>query len=81
MKNVLGRYLLNLLVSFDQLVNSALGGDPDMTLSGRAGRALAEGRCKLCGPLCWALGKIDKDHCARASKLERDEGIDETVRW
>jgi hypothetical protein len=74
------RYLYNALIALDQFVNALTGGDPDMTLSGRMGRAVAEGRCKLCGLICWLLGLIDKDHCALAAKNEADEGADETVR-
>jgi hypothetical protein len=68
------RYIVNALIGLDQFINALLGGDPDMTLSGRMGRAVAQGRCKLCGPVCWFLGKLDKDHCARANRNEADEG-------
>lgn len=70
-------YLWNVLVGLDQFVNALTGGDPDMTLSGRMGRAVAEGRCTGCKAVCWLLGKIDKDHCARANRNEADEGADE----
>lgn len=69
------RYFFNVLVGLDQLVNAVTGGDPDMTLSGRMGRAVSEGRCKVCGAVCWFLDKIDTDHCARANKNEADEGL------
>jgi hypothetical protein len=68
-------YIINVLVSVDQLINTLIGGDPDMTLSGRMGRAVAEGRCRACGVVCWFLGKVDKDHCARANRNEADEGL------
>lgn len=74
------RYFFNLLVAFDQFVNTLIGGDPDMTVSGRMGRAVAEGRCKVCGVVCWFLGKLDKDHCARANKNEADEGADQVAK-
>jgi hypothetical protein len=74
------RYIVNALIGFDQFINALLGGDPDMTLSGRMGRAVEQGRCSLCRPVCWVLGKLDKDHCAVAAKHEADEGADETVR-
>lgn len=74
------QYIFNALIGLDQFANALLGGDPDMTLSGRMGRAVAEGRCKLCGLICWLLGLIDKDHCALANKHEADEGADETVK-
>jgi hypothetical protein len=69
------RYLFNILLSLDQLVNALTGGDPDMTLSGRMGRAVAEGRCSGCRLVCWLLDKIDPDHCAKANKNEADEGL------
>ena len=74
------RYFWNLLVAFDQLVNTLTGGDPDMTLSGRMGRAVAEGRCKACRGVCWVLDKFDKDHCARANKNEADEGAGQVAK-
>lgn len=74
------QYIVNNLVAFDQAWNTLLGGDPDMTLSGRMGRAVNEGRCKLCGVVCWMLDKIDTNHCAKAAKREADEGRFETWR-
>jgi hypothetical protein len=74
------RYIVNALIGFDQFINALLGGDPDMTLSGRMGRAVAQGRCSLCRPVCWVLGKLDKDHCARANRNEADEGADQVAK-
>lgn len=74
------RYFLNLFVAVDRLINALTGGDPEMTLSGRMGRAVAEGRCKTCGVVCWVLDKFDANHCARVSKNEADEGSDEVVK-
>ena len=74
------RYIVNALIALDQFINALIGGDPDMTLSGRMGRAVAQGRCKLCGPVCWVLGKLDKDHCARANRNEADEGADQVAK-
>ena len=68
------QYLVNVFVGFDQMVNAVLGGDPDMTLSGRMGRAIAQGHCRLCKPVCRLLDRIDPGHCAKAAKAERDEG-------
>ena len=72
------RYLLNLVVATNQLVNTILGGDPDEMLSARMGKAIAEGRCKLCVPICWLLDKIDRNHCADAAKGDTSEGRFET---
>lgn len=74
------RYLWNVLVGLDQFINALTGGDPDMTLSGRMGRAVSEGRCKACKGVCWLLHKIDPDHCARANKNEADEGADQVAK-
>jgi hypothetical protein len=74
------RYLLNSLIGLDQFINALIGGDPDMTLSGRMGRAVAAGRCKLCKVVCWALDKIDTGHCARSNKKEADEGADQVAK-
>ncbi|MGJ7512334.1 hypothetical protein [Variovorax sp. GT1P44] len=67
-------YLWNVLVAFDQLFNALLAGDPDMTISGRMGRAVAEGRCMACRAVCWLLDRVDAGHCARANANEADEG-------
>ena len=75
------KYLLNVALSVDQLVNTLLGGDPDMTLSGRMGRAIRNGRCRLCRPICWLLDKVDPGHCAQADTYERDEGRDQVTRY
>ena len=60
-----------LAVSFDQLVNTALGGHEDETISSRAAKARLKGRrwgCVLCKWLDW----FDPDHCA--SNIEPDRG-------
>lgn len=75
------KYLANLAISIDQLANTLLGGDPDMTISARMGRAIRNGRCRLCRPVCWVLDKIDPGHCAKADKSERDEGRDQIARY
>ena len=60
-----------LAVSFDQLANTAFGGDEDETISSRAGKARLKGRrwgCMLCKWLDW----FDPDHCE--NNIELDEG-------
>lgn len=74
------RYFFNILIGLDQFVNALIGGDPDMTLSGRMGHAVAQGRCKLCKVACWLLDRVDKDHCARANRNEADEGADQVAK-
>lgn len=74
------RYLLRVLVAFDQLSNAAFGGLTDETISARAGRANLRGRLwgrVLCGFLDW----LSPGHCwramadviARAQRAERAE--------
>ena len=70
------RYIWNVLISVDQLGNTLLGGDPDMTISGRMGRAVRQGQCRLCRPICKiiAFAFRDPNHCANQDILESDEG-------
>jgi hypothetical protein len=67
---MLGRWMRNVLVGVDQLVNAFAGGDPDETISSRAGKRAD--RCRLCMGLCWLLDKIDSRHCHKS--IEADEG-------
>lgn len=63
-------YFWNILISVDQSLNTLFGGNPDETISSRAGKAAEEGRawgCYLCKVLDW----FDKDHCI--NNIERDE--------
>ena len=77
---MLGRYLWNVLIAIDQFFNALLGGDPDETISGRAGRWYIIGgwRGKIATPLVWLLDKIDQDHCSES--IEEDEGSDDIFR-
>ena len=59
------RYLLNLLISADQFWNTVFHGNPDETISSRAGRAARRGKPWGC-LLCRLLDLIDKDHCEKA---------------
>lgn len=69
--NVVRRYLVNVLLGFDQLGNALLAGDPDETISSRAAKARAKRKAWGC-VLCALLDGLDRDHCDRS--LERDEG-------
>jgi hypothetical protein len=60
-----------LAVSFDQLANTAFGGNEDETISSRAGKAARDGRrwaCVLCKLLDW----IQPNHCELS--IEPDRG-------
>lgn len=54
-----------LAVAFDQLVNAAIGGDPDETISSRAARGRDRGEWNWC-LLCRVLDWIDPDHCNKS---------------
>lgn len=66
------RYVLNILISLDQLANVLFFfGDPDETISSRAGKAARKGALWGC-LLCRLLDKLEKDHCN--SSIEPDRG-------
>lgn len=64
------KYIWNILISIDQLANTILGGDPDETISSRAGKK--QDTQKWAKWLCWLLNKIDTNHCKKS--IEEDEG-------
>lgn len=68
------RWLWNILVSLDQMLNTLLRGDPDETVSSRAAKARQRGRrwgCVLCRCLDW----LDPGHCAGAVELDEGAGL------
>jgi len=69
------KYIWNILISIDQLANTILGGDPDETISSRAGKRQHEQvwAKHLCNFLNW----LDTDHCKLS--IEKDEGEDQTL--
>lgn len=75
------RYLLNILVAFDQLLSAFTFGDPDETISSRLGRAqrgdFGRVQALLVYPLVFLVDLIflpldGPHHCAR--RIEEDEG-------
>lgn len=76
----IGKYLLNFLISIDQLGNTLAGGDPDETISSRLGKL----KLRYCGIIPWhrpvakfidyGLDLIDPNHSIDA--IESDEGDD-----
>lgn len=76
----MGKWILNILISIDQLGNTILGGDPDETISSRLGKIKVKhgGRIPLYRPLSkavdWGLDRIDPNHSIDA--IEKDEGKD-----
>lgn len=72
------KYIINVLIALDQLANALLGGDPDETISSRAGRMLKLKNKPLWARiLCWFLDFIDPNHCIDA--VEKEEGKDEVI--
>lgn len=69
------RYLLNILISIDQFVNTVFGGSPDETISSAVGRKAIEGRRwalileSIINPIFAVLG--DDNHCRK--RIEWDE--------
>lgn len=74
--DVMGDYGWNILISIDQLGNTITGGDPDETISSRAGKRQQDQWWARA--LCWLLNKLDTGHCEDA--IEKDEGDDELIR-
>lgn len=65
------RYVWNLLISLDQLLNSLFAGDPDETISSRMGKRARKGD-RFGIFVCKALNFFDEGHCERS--IEEDEG-------
>jgi len=80
---MIGKWLLNILISIDQLGNTIAGGDPDETISSRLGKMKIKhgGKIPWYRPLSkvvdWGLDKIDPNHSIDA--IEKDEGKDAIV--
>ena len=71
---MLGKWIFNILISFDRFANALFGGDPEETISSRAGKALNED--KIWGKvLCPVLDWLDPEHCI--SSINDTEGDDE----
>lgn len=62
---------LRIAVAGDQLLNAAMGGSEDETISSRAGKGAARGIRRWC-LLCRLLDGIDPGHCQNS--IEADEG-------
>ena len=75
---MIGKWLLNILISIDQLGNTIAGGDPDEVYSSRLGKLKVKhgGKIPWRRPVSkmidWGLDKIDPNHSIDA--IEEDEG-------
>ncbi len=71
--NIFQKWSWNILISFDRTVNAIFGGDPEETISSRAGKA--RNADKVWGKaLCPVLDWLDPLHCI--SSIDMDEGDD-----
>lgn len=83
-----GQFLYNLILSLDQLLNVLLLGDPDESISGRTGRAMASGKPKRFVPvmasfldwLFWVIFK-EENHVQNAIEPEERPHEKELWRW
>lgn len=66
------RYFWNVIISIDQFFSAVTGGDPDETISSRAGKYVRRGHGWFPCVLCKFLNIFEKDHCIRS--IEEDEG-------
>lgn len=74
---MLKKWILNILIGFDQLGNAFLGGDPDETISSRLGKIKRKHKGipwyrPLSKMVDWGLDRIDSNHSIDA--IEHDEG-------
>ena len=69
-------YLSNVLVSVDQVINALFFGDPDETISSRAGKARRLGSFKwmlIAEVLDWLCFVFERDHCRKSMERDRDK--------
>lgn len=68
------RYLLNILIAIDQMMNALIGGAPDETLSASAYLGEREDKilAKIARPIIDFLFRpFEKEHCKKAFHAER----------
>jgi hypothetical protein len=73
------RYIRNILISLDQLVNTIFGGDPDMTISGRLGRNYKGTRLERFVDWLFRWQKRPGGHCENAAWWEKDESGSDSI--
>jgi len=75
------KWLFNILIGIDQLANAILGGDPDMTISGRLGRNYKDSWMARFVDWIFLWQKRDgsESHVENAAYWERDEGSDAVI--
>lgn len=75
---MLTKYIINILISIDQFVNTIFGGDPDETISSRTGKAVVSGKGYIAEVLNKFLNFFEKDHSVKS--IEEDEGKDAVIK-
>ncbi|CAB4122185.1 hypothetical protein UFOVP26_114 [uncultured Caudovirales phage] len=76
--NKLQKYLWNVLIAVDQLINTLIGGDPDETMSSRMGKLIMKRKCFLCKLICKLLDRFEINHCQES--IEYDRGSDAVIK-
>lgn len=71
---LLGKWTMNILVGLDQLANAVLLGDPDETISSRAGKLKRSKKWRAGANIINILFFWQKRHCKKS--IEEDEGKD-----
>ena len=73
------KWIMNVLIGFDQFANTLIGGDPDETISSTIGKLKRDHDGSIpfkehpfVFVVDWGLDKIDKNHSIDA--IEEDEG-------
>lgn len=69
----MGRYILNILIALDQLINTMVGGYPDETLSASAWLGEQQGKlipCIMRPVIDFLFWPMERDHCKRAFESE-----------
>lgn len=70
-----GKWLLNVFIAGDQMINALRGGDPDEVISSDLGKDERNGTLnRRERRLAGVLNKVDPNHCQNA--IEADEGKD-----
>ena len=78
------KYVWNMLIAFDQFVNTIFGGDPDETISSRLGKWSRDKRNdhgfkKYIYKVCNVVVELfERDHFKKS--IENDEGNNETLK-
>ena len=74
------KYIKNILIAIDQLLNTILGGDPDMTISSRLGRNYKGSWMADCVDWLFQWQNHPGGHCDNAQYWEKDDGSDAIIK-